>query len=198
MITTRERTAPGPALLILSLAAWLTCFLPANLQAQSLTSADIAGTVEDASGAVVPGADVKAENTATGAVKATKSSGTGEYRISLLQPGPYKVTVTAKGFQVTNITLTLSVGEVATPNFKLSVAEGLQTVEVTSSAIPLLQTDTSDMSTTISQEQIQNLPNPGGDITYPVNVTQGVVMNTQGGFGALRRKVNKCPFYATF
>ena len=183
MITTRKRTAPGPALLLLSLAAWLTCFLPANLQAQSLTSADIAGTVEDASGAVVPGADVKAENTATGAVKETKSSGTGEFRISLLQPGPYKVTVTAKGFRVTNVTLTLSVGQVATPNFKLSVAEGLQTVEVTSSAIPLLQTDTSDMSTTISQEQVQNLPNPGGDITYPVNVTQGVVMNSQGGFG---------------
>ena len=51
------------------------------------------------------------------------------------------------------------------------------------SEIPLLQPDSSDLSTTISQQKVQNLPNPGGDITYPVNPTQGVIMNTQGGDG---------------
>ena len=175
--------------------AWRMAFLSAILAlfvfvlsdtattAQTLTSGDIAGTVQDSSGAVIPGATVTATNTATGAVKAVVTGSAGDYRISLLQPGPYKVDVTANGFRDTEISLTLSVGQVQSANLKLAIAQGTQTVEVVGSAIPLLQTDTSDMSTTISQEQVQNLPNPGGDVTYLVNVTQGVVMNTQGGYG---------------
>ena len=156
---------------------------PGALKAQTLTSGDIAGTIQDASGALIPGADVKALNTGTGAVKETTAGSAGDYRISLLQPGSYTVTVTAKGFRTTQTSLTLSVGQIATQDFKLSLAQNAQTVEVLAQEVPLLQKDTSEMSTTINFEQVQNLPNPGGDITYPVNVTQGVVMNTQGGYG---------------
>jgi len=183
MHSLRRQAVSGLVRLPLILVAIFACSIVSRINAQSLTSGDIAGSVLDSSGAVIPGADVKAINTATGAVQEVKSGATGEYRVSLLQPGPYKVTITAAGFQTSEILLTLSVGEVATHTFKLPVAQGTQTVEVVGSAIPLLQTDTSDMSTTISQEQIQNLPNPGGDVTYLVNVTQGVVMNTQGGYG---------------
>ena len=157
--------------------------IPGSLGAQSLTSGDIAGTVEDASGAVIPGAVVKATNTGTGAVSQATTGSAGDYRISLLQPGAYTVTVTATGFQSSQSSLTLSIGQIASTNFKLGVAEASQTVQVTEGTAPLLQTDTSEMSTTISQTEVQNLPNPGGDITYPVNVTQGVIMNTQGGYG---------------
>jgi hypothetical protein len=52
--------------LILSIAAVI--LVPCPLKAQTLTSGDIAGTVEDSSGAVIPGADVKAINTGTDAV----------------------------------------------------------------------------------------------------------------------------------
>jgi hypothetical protein len=176
-------SALRPAFLSLILASASVVFMPVFVHAQSLTSGDIAGTVEDSSGAVVPGVSVKATNTGTGAIKEVVSGANGDYRISLLQPGAYQVTAAAKGFQTAQTRLTLSVGQIATQNFKLGVAEGIQTVEVVGSAVPLLQTDTSDMSTTISQEQVQNLPNPGGDVTYLVNVTQGVVMNTQGGYG---------------
>ncbi len=156
---------------------------PGSLKAQTLTSGDIAGTVEDSSGAVVPGAQVKATNTGTGAIKEVISGSAGDYRISLLQPGNYTVTVSANGFQPQQVSLVLSIGQIASQTFKLQIAQGVQTVEVMGAEIPLLQTDTSEMSTTISQEQMQNLPNPGGDITYPINITEGVVMNTQGGYG---------------
>jgi len=167
--------------LILSIAAVI--LVPCPLKAQTLTSGDIAGTVEDSSGAVIPGADVKAINTGTDAVNEVFTGAAGDYRISLLQPGSYKLTVSAAGFQTTQASLTLIVGQVASLNFKLPIAQNALTVEVVGGDVPLLQTDTSEMSTTITQEQMQNLPNPGGDITYPVNVTQGVVMNTQGGYG---------------
>jgi len=166
--------ASGPVAFILS---------PTPVSAQSLTSGDIAGTIEDSSGAVIPGADIKAVNTGTGAVKETTAGAAGDYRIPLLQPGAYTITVTANGFRTTQASLTLSVGQIASQNFNLSLAQSSQTVEVMAAEVPLLQTDTSEMSTTISQNEVQNLPNPGGDVTYPVNVTQGVVMNTQGGYG---------------
>jgi outer membrane receptor protein involved in Fe transport len=178
-----KRSVLARALLYVAFAAAALILAPGTLTAQTLTSGDIAGTVEDASGAFIPGADVKAVNSATGAVHDVTTGSAGDYRISLLQPGPYKVTVTADGFQPTEAALTLSVGQVASHNFKLAVAQSSQSVEVVETDIPLLQTDSSDMSTTISQEQVQNLPNPGGDVTYPINVTQGVIMNTQGGYG---------------
>ena len=140
--------------------------------------------MEDASGAVVPNAHVKATNTGTGAIKEVITGGAGDYRISLLQPGNYTVTANATGFQPQQISLVLNIGQIASQNFKLQIAQGVQTVEVMGAAVPLLQTDTSDMSTTLTTEQIHNLPTPGQDITYPVNITQGVVMNTQGGYGS--------------
>jgi hypothetical protein len=164
----------GPAALLL---------VPRTLEAQSLVSGDIAGTITDSTGAAIPGAKVTVRNTGTGQVKDATTSGAGNYRISLLQPGEYTVTATAEGFQTTQGSLTLSIGQIVSQNLKLAVAKSSTTVQVTGAEIPLLQPDTSEMSTTISQQQVQNLPNPGGDITYPINVTQGVIMNTQGGFG---------------
>jgi hypothetical protein len=178
-----KRIALGLALCPLTLTTASLILIPAALKSQTLTSGDIAGAVEDASGAVIPGADVKATNTGTGAINDVTTGAAGDYRISLLQPGAYKLTVSAKGFQTTQASLTLSIGEVASRNFKLGIAQNSQTIEVIATEVPLLQTDTSDMSTTITQDQVQNLPNPGGDITYPVNMTQGVIMNTQGGYG---------------
>jgi outer membrane receptor protein involved in Fe transport len=164
----------GPAAILL---------VPRTLEAQSLVSGDIAGTITDSSGAAIPGAKVTARNTGTGQVKEVTSSGAGNYRISLLQPGKYTVTAAAEGFQTTQGSLELSIGQIGSQNFRLEVAKNSTTVEVLGTEIPLLQTDTSDISTTISQQQVQELPNPGGDITYPVNLTQGVIMNTQGGSG---------------
>ena len=178
-----KRTTMVLALLPVITGAAASLFVPQVLEAQSLVSGDIAGTVTDSTGAAIPGARVRATNTGTGQVKEVTTSGAGNYRISLLQPGRYTVTATANGFETTQGSLDLSIGQVAGQNFRLDVAKNSTTVEVIATEIPLLQIDTSDISTTISQEQVQNLPNPGGDINYPVNLTQGVIMNTQGGYG---------------
>ena len=120
--------------LILSIAAVI--LVPCPLKAQTLTSGDIAGTVEDSSGAVIPGADVKAINTGTDAVNEVFTGAAGDYRISLLQPGSYKLTVSAAGFQTTQASLTLIVGQVASLNFKLPIAQNALTVEVVGGDVP--------------------------------------------------------------
>jgi Carboxypeptidase regulatory-like domain len=178
-----KRTAMVLALLPVIAGSAAFLIIPRILEAQSLVSGDIAGTVTDSTGAAIPNAKVRASNIGTGQVKEVTTSGAGNYRISLLQPGKYTVTATADGFETTQGSLNLSIGQVASQNFNLQVAKGSTTVTVMSSEVPLLQSDTSEISTTISQQEVQNLPNPGGDITYPINLTQGVIMNTQGGFG---------------
>src|SRR6201998_350170 len=94
---------------------------PGSLRAQTLTSGDIAGTVEDSSGAVVSGAHVKATDTGTGAIKEVVSGSAGDYRISLLQPGNYTLTVSANGFQAQQISLVLSIGQISEQNHKLQI-----------------------------------------------------------------------------
>jgi hypothetical protein len=169
--------------LALSLAVLCTLVLPGNLKAQTIISGAIAGTVTDASGAAIPGATVKITNTDTGATHTLTTGGAGDYRAALLKPGNYVVLISAQGFQTTQQRTAVAIGQTATVNMQLAIAKGIQTVEVEGQTVPLLQPENSDLATTITMNQVQNLPNPGGDITYYINMTQGVVMNTQGGYG---------------
>jgi hypothetical protein len=145
--------------------------------AQSMLAGDIAGTVMDPSGAAVVGATVTAKSRATGAVIAQTTSATGAYRFSLLSPGTYTLSASAPGFKSTSTTVTVAIGQVTTQPLSLAVGSASETVEVSASA-QLLQTDTASLTSSVTLDQIQNLPNPGSDITYEAQAKPGVVMNT--------------------
>jgi hypothetical protein len=168
-------------LLVLGIPFLLT--IPRPAAAQSLISGDIAGAVTDPSGAAIQGATVTATNTGTGLVKTVQSGGAGDFKIGLLPVGAYTVTITAPNFQTIQQTVNVVIGQTVTVNAALQVAKGATTVEVLGQSVPLLQPENSDISTTLTEEQVQNLPNPGGDITYYIQLTQGVVMNTQMHYG---------------
>src|SRR5271170_328518 len=70
---------------------------PSLLKGQG--SASINGTVTDASGAVVPGADISVSNQATNATRATRTDATGTYSVSSLVPGIYDITVAKAGLK---------------------------------------------------------------------------------------------------
>ena len=161
------------------------CFLnsPTVLYAQSTTSGDIAGVVTDATGAIVPNAKIVVTNNETGVTQTLISGSNGGYRAPLLKPGTYKVTVTATGFQTVSTVVTVAVGQITSSDTKLTVGSNSVTVEVSSDNVSLLHTDNADISTSISQEQVQSLPNPGNDLTFVAQVTPGAVMNTSGGDG---------------
>jgi len=169
----------------LMLILGIPCLLmvPRAAFAQSLISGDLGGTVTDSSGAALPGATVTVTSANTGLVKTVTTGAAGDYRIGLLPPGPYKVSVSAPNFQTTEEQTAVAIGQTVEVNIALAVAKGTTTVQVLGTTVPLLQTENSDISTTITAEQVQNLPNPGGDITYYIQLTQGVVMNTQMHYG---------------
>lgn len=151
--------------------------------AQSITSGDITGTVIDPSGAATPNATVTLTNVNTNAAQTTLTTQQGTYRFAFVPPGTYSITVKATGFQTQRRTgIVVTAGQPAVADMRLQLATASQTVEVSASS-DVVQTGNADVSTTYNTEMVQNLPNPGGDITYIAQTTPGVVMNTQAGYG---------------
>ena len=150
--------------------------------AQSLTQGGLRGTVTDPSGAVIPNANVELKSVDTGATQTRKTTGTGAYNFALLTPGSYTLTYSAPNYVTTSRTVQVAVGQVTTQDTKLGVESANQTVTVTAEG-GVLQTSVPDVTTTMSNEQIQYVPNGGGDLSYIAQTAPGVVMNNQGGLG---------------
>src|SRR5258708_3076366 len=156
----------------------LAC-LGVQLMAQSLQTGDIAGTVTDPSGAVVPGATVTLKSLETGATQTTQANGSGDYRFTLLKPGRYSVGASLSGFQTTQREVAVAVGQIASVPLALQIGQATQTVEVTEEA-PLIRADPSS-NTNFNQQQVQLLPSGGNDLTNIAFTAPGAVVNVTGG-----------------
>ena len=104
-----------------------------------LTTADIIGTVYDASGAVLPNAKVSLTNHRTHQVRSAQSGSGGEYSFTFLLPGSYSVRVESEGFTTFTSTVEISAGDRARVDAPLKVGQTSESVEVVSQS-PLLQT----------------------------------------------------------
>jgi len=166
--------------MILVLASMLTMVNSLCLLAQSGTSSALTGTVADKSGAVIVHAQVKAIDVNSGAVRVVDSNSAGRFLFSQVNPGVYRIEVTAQGFGPAQSEPTgVSVGQTATVNFSLSPATTEQTVEVVEQ-YGLMSLENPNTSTTIEAETIKNLPNAGQDLTYVAQFAPGALMNTAG------------------
>jgi len=146
-------------------------FFGAQASAQLIT-ADILGTVTDAAGAVLPNAKITVVNTDTSEARTTQSSGSGDFFINLLPPGPYRVTVEAPAFKRFVTTVTLVAGDRARTDAQLQVGDTTQSVEVTA-ITPALQTDSSTMRDTVAAKSVQDLPLNGRNYITLVETAPG-------------------------
>ncbi len=160
----------------------VVAFIAPQLPAQTQTTGDIAGVVTDQSGGVVPQAKVALKDNAKGSTQDTSTNKEGVYRFYLLPPGSYTVSVSASSFQTVSHVVDVNTGQVATVDIQLSVATSSTTVTVTEAA-PLIQSENGNVATTMSEQQVSEVPNPGNDLSYMAQTAPGVVMNTSGGFG---------------
>src|SRR5208283_4962429 len=150
------------------------------LGAQSGTSSAISGTVTDASGAVIVNASVAATEVDTKSTRTGQTDAGGHYLFSQMNPGTYRISVRIAGFaDVVSEPTPVGVGRNVALNFTLQVSSTSQTVEVTAQQ-GLLALDNSNTTTTIEAKTIENLPNPGQDLTYVTQFAQGALMNTAG------------------
>lgn len=169
-------------LFLLLIALTSTTLLADFASAQSIISGDITGTITDATGAVVAGANVTLTSVESGAIAHATTDTTGAFRFSLLRPGAYKLRVSTPGFADVSETLTAMVGQVVAANVKLEVKGASEVVEVTGAA-PLLDAESANLTNTFTQKQVDLLPNPGGDLTNYALTSPGVVLSTGGGYG---------------
>jgi hypothetical protein len=178
-----KRLANGKNFLTLVALAATTLLFTSVMWAQTMTTGAITGTVKDPSGAAIPGAVIKVTDVGTGTVRTVTTGSSGGYAVTQLIPGNYRVHVEAKGFSTQDIgPVVVAVSQAVALNVTLKVGEVTQTVEVTGAA-PLLQPQNANTTTTISSQQIANLPNPGMDLTYEAQFAPGAVMQTNGEYG---------------
>jgi Carboxypeptidase regulatory-like domain len=125
--------------------------------AQAVTGT-LLGSVQDSSGAVIPGANVTLTNEGTGVSSTTTTGGQGYYTFPNLNPGQYSLTVAAKGFK-TEISTHNQVNVEQSTRIDVKLSPGTVSEKVTvGGTTPLVETTTSDLGTTIDQTQINNLP----------------------------------------
>jgi len=121
-------------------------------------TASITGTVTDPSGAAVPGATVTVTETDRGTIYSAQTNSTGIYNLLRVPVGTYTLRVEARGFQTTvQPAFTLVLNQAARMDFQLKVGSPTATVEVTSGA-PVLQTETTQVSTIIDSRTNEALP----------------------------------------
>src|SRR6202795_2889488 len=147
---------------------------------QGETTSAIVGQVRDASGAAVPSATVTVTSKDTGLRRSASTDDSGRFNFPQLKPGAYSVKVEAEGFEPQqNDAVSAALGQKQTVDFRLKIAQSNQTVEISSEA-PILNPENANTSTTLNAHALEDLPNPGGDLTYPLQFAAGALVNTAG------------------
>jgi hypothetical protein len=143
------------------------------------TTGSILGTVADASGAVIVGAEVTATNKATEFKQAGRSDSDGNYRLAHLVPGSYTVRVTMEGFKSLSRSVDLLVDQQINLNLTLTVGAVGESVTVTA-ATPLLQTHSVDTGQVMETHEILDLPLLGRNVLDLTQLTSGVTKGVGG------------------
>jgi outer membrane receptor protein involved in Fe transport len=121
-------------------------------------NAQVSGVLKDQTGGVLPGVTITARNVETGLTRTAVTEATGEYRVPALPPGTYAVSAELAGFAgETRPDIVLIIDQDAVINFTLKPAAVAEVLTVTGEA-PIVDTTKSDVSTSVSTQQIQDLP----------------------------------------
>jgi hypothetical protein len=171
----------------------LLLLLFAGSASAQVSTASVNGVVRDPSGAVIPGATIVLQNTATSVQHQSVSNSSGAYVILDITPGRYTLQANAPGFNPQKVAaFVLAVDQTATLNFSLVIGSQTEAVTVDATAAQLNVSGAS-LGTVIETKQVNDLPLNGRNFTALLSLTPGVVpimtgqsggMSGSGGFGA--------------
>jgi hypothetical protein len=163
-----------------ALAIAAVLFYCLRAMAQGETTSAIIGLVTDPAGAAIPSAIVTLTGNENGMKRVVRTDDAGRYGFPQLKPGIYSVKAEADHFETQeNRAVTAGLGVKQTVDFKLSIASASQSIVVHEQA-PQLNPENPNSSTTLAAAALENLPNPGGDMTYPLQFAAGALINTAG------------------
>ncbi len=171
--------SPSRVLGLLLGLAIATIASPSTALAQSV-SGTILGTVTDASGSVLSSAKITVVNEGTGFSRTVKADTNGEYTVPQLPTGRYTVTSEMTGFKTTALSnVEVGVDQRVRIDLKLEVGAMSESVSVEATA-PLLQTSSSELGTTVTDEQIEALPLNGRNFVNLTRTVPGVLRGIPG------------------
>jgi hypothetical protein len=157
----------------------LALLVLAPCSAQSI-SGTILGSVLDTTGAAVPGASVTIVNGETALTRVATTNSAGEYDVPSLPPGTYNIAVEMKGFKKVSLSgVRLNVDQKARVDLKLEVGDLAESVQV-QAAVPLVQSDSSELGVTVNESQIKELPLNGRDFVQLTRLIPGVTRGVPG------------------
>ena len=155
-------------------APLLGLFVCVNAFSQS-TNATLGGTVQDPSGALIPGVTITATNTGTGIVTTVLTNESGAYQFASLQPGSYDIKAALIGFQsATSNGFRLGGAQQARLNFTLQVGTTNTIVDVTATTDTVLATSSNSIGTVLPDSKLRDLPLAVRDVMGLVATTAGV------------------------
>jgi hypothetical protein len=158
--------------IIIALLCVLTAF-GVYAQSGNTTSGSIAGRVTDNTGAALPGVTVTATNAETGLNRTEVTENDGAYSFNLLPPGRYRVDAELAGLgKASSPTVTVLLGNTTRADIKLA-PQVSETITVTAAA-PVIDTERTGLATSVTQQQIENLPLLGRDFRSLASLTPGV------------------------
>ena len=140
--------------------AWLLLavfLLHASIASAQTETGRITGVVRDATGAVLPGATVTAKGTATGITRTLQSDDAGQYLFANLPPGPYEVSAELASFRTQLAKVAVTVGANVSVDFRMELSGTAETVTVSGDR-PAINTVNAELSTTVTETQIRELP----------------------------------------
>ncbi len=163
----------------------LTSLMLIPVEAQQIAGS-IVGTITDASGSVVPKAEVTITNVSTNAARQTQTDDNGNYTVPFLTAGTYRIGSAAKGFrQKTVDNALLQVGQTLRVDVQLEVGDTTQTVEV-QAATASLQTENATVGSVLDAQKIVDLPLNGRNFVQLAQLIPGVQPGTPGSITVRR------------
>ncbi|HEY6291499.1 MAG TPA: carboxypeptidase regulatory-like domain-containing protein [Terriglobia bacterium] len=165
------------AIFQLSLALVVLCLCGVGARGQDTGS--ITGTVRDSTGGVIPGAQVTIVDLATSTAHSTTTNVQGDYLVAGLGPGQYNLSITAEGFKRYQATgITLRVAQKARADALLQVGAATTEVTVQGGNVAQVQTQSSELSGTITGKEISQLELNGRNFTQLITLVPGVSNQT--------------------
>ena len=168
------------SLRVIFVALLLSCGVA--LEAQTIT-ASVNGIVTDPTGAVIVNAKVTATNTDTDIATTTTTNNDGVYNIAFLQIGNYKLTIEGQGFATAIYgPFVLETAQIAKVDVKMGLSSSQQKVSVEAEIVPLLNTETPMLATTLDTHAIENVPLVSRNLVALTMFLPGAISTNPNGF----------------
>ncbi len=147
----------------------------------------IAGTVADATGAIIPGAEITLRNEKTGAERKLKATEQGTYVVSNLAPAPYTIVAQAAGLGPTTYqNITLTVGQERNLNLILQPATMTQEINVSGGELVVIDTSSARVGANVNEREVATLPLNGRQLSQLYLMVPGAQTAGGGSYDNIR------------